>query len=188
MEDLISFFGRVSGDAKWKHGKVRVVSAFDYEKECKTEYKYLKGKYPDMIDLYEVNDVLKGKKRMTRSSNFYDLSNMNNNDKLIIVGHSDEDGYQDFSSEQLAHMLVSMRLKNIGVIKLHSCYIGKGKWMEAFKQALKRNAINFAYMSGSRGLYWYIPARGALNYKIISGNIRKDFKSTRYIFDNIDTY
>ncbi|HDL7749445.1 TPA: hypothetical protein PXP51_001796 [Yersinia enterocolitica] len=192
MKSIYTLAGSLFKVTSWKYGRVYVVTAFDFERSenraySNVQYPYLKAMYPNIINLNLVGDSLdcgffSGDIKKRNS-----LLDVNSNDKLIIVGHSDQYGYLEMSAERLAYILKELNLRQVGVIKLHSCYIGKANWMLEFKNELKYQGINFSYLCGPKGLYCYTP-KYARKYKVLAGNISKNFKGTRYTLDNVDAY
>ena len=184
----MKFFTSKESNAKWQHGRVSIIIAHDFKANKDCQYWYLKRTFPNAIYLHDVIETLfmDGVSPFEREK--YSLQHLNENDKLIIVGHSNERGYEDMPIYRLVKILKLLKLQRVGVIKLHSCLIAKGDWMLRFGNALISSGISFSYLSGPRGIYWYMPTRYARDYCILAGNIKKSFNRTRYTPDNVDGY
>lgn len=183
MPDIYQLTGRLTAGKKWRYGKTRAVMAFNFKKEDPDLYSVIIKIWPGVIDLY--NDDLSfnnGRKNY--------LSDMNSNDKLVILCHADERGPEGINAIQLAILLRQAGLNRVGVIKMHACCIGRGVWMNDFKHHLLNKGISFAYLSGPRGIYrYYYGLRFAQGgYKILPGNLLQDFTGTRYTANNVDIY
>ena len=183
MQYFFHLAGKLSRGAHWKHGKVRVVLASDFrDLYRKHEYSYLRGVYPDVIDLLHDPLPLEGSKR-------HYFSDLTIRDKLIIVAHGTSRGIMDLKEDKLAWWLSQAGLREVGVIKFHSCYTGYGIWLYHMREQLNHHHIRFSYLCGPNGRYVYqcFPFRyGERGYKIISGNVPQDFQRTRYLSKNVD--
>ncbi|MFV8810446.1 hypothetical protein ACNSPD_10325 [Yersinia enterocolitica] len=186
MKNIYTLAGSLFKTTSWKYGRIYVVMAYDFEGAADYQDSYLKGMYPNIINLFKVENTL-GFAPSREELRHYNLSKVTLNDKLIIVGHSTEDGYDNMSAKEIARILKKLKLRQVGVIKLHSCCIGKDDWMSEFKNEIKKQGIDYSYLSGPKGLYYYVPKYGK-EYKVFSGNISRNFKGTRYTLDNVDAY
>lgn len=183
----------------WRYGKVYAVFAFDFNNEKQGKYinelNYLKKYYNNHLDL------------ITEKESGHKLSSAELTDKVVIIGHADADrfygaAYKKSSTEQHARKIVTQLrafgLKKAGVIKLHACTMGRrdGLFMRLFYKELIQQNILFSYLSAPIGYYIYNPVlprfvsnspkghfakpmRGS-KYTILTGNIKRDFKNTRY--------
>ncbi|MCX8565908.1 MAG: hypothetical protein ON057_000635 [Glomeribacter sp. 1016415] len=75
-------------------------------------------------------------------------------DRLDIHGHGNEKFFSGMPAEELAYALKNAGLSEVGILKLQSCNVGKGKeesFLYEFKDALNSQGINFGYICGPTG-------------------------------------
>ncbi|MEL4073480.1 hypothetical protein WKW50_25650 [Ochrobactrum sp. GPK 3] len=180
----------------WPHGKVKAIFMYDFKNHnCHLEYSFLRTLYSDYIDIFNL------------SKNEDTLSNLEANDKLILIGHAGRGGFlgQHYrgremqATSQPAYIVTklhSLGLRNVGVIKFHACFTGNGNFLYDIRASLITSGINFSYLCGPKGNYNYYPftKRFVSNkwknivsipkirnqYKIIEGNVSKNFAGTHY--------
>lgn len=177
---------------KWSHGKTYLITLdrFDNLKTQKMTDNDLAAHYDKHIhfDSMTVSDLIR----------------VNINDKLIVDVHGNKNGMHggdDIDLDEFIWKLKRSGLKQVGVIKFHSCNIGEGNWLSVFGKSLVKYGISFSYLSGPgskgfRGQYFICFKMLGFLYssftlgktKIVQGNIIKDFKGTRYTQDNIDVF
>ncbi|MCG3461174.1 hypothetical protein L7G72_04750 [Xenorhabdus bovienii] len=170
---------------EWPFGKIEVVLAYNFKKRRPQEYIYLKSKYKDMLEL--VGRESASEERRYIYNNFHYLQSVTENDRVDIFAHGSEDILGGYIPESLADDLRKMSLHRVGVIKFQACYIGKGNWIERARDAFINKGIDFAYMTGPTDrVVWNNPfikyVRGDRDYayKVVKGNIDKQFPGTRY--------
>ncbi|MBE8595863.1 hypothetical protein [Xenorhabdus sp. BG5] len=165
---------------EWPFGKIEVVLAYDFKKRSPQEYSYLKSKYKDMLELVEPE-------QRYFYNNFHYLQWVTENDRVDIFAHANENFLGRYTPEDLADDLKKMSLHRVGVIKFQACYIGRGNWLERARSAFISAGIDFAYMAGPTDrVVWNNPFIKYVNgdrhqaYKVVKGNIDKQFPGTRY--------
>ncbi|ANI82430.1 hypothetical protein [Kosakonia oryzae] len=182
MWDFLRLFGRRNIPAVWKQGKVRCIILDDLKYTQPDNYAFIRKKYPDY------RDVLFG--GVSRGL----CADLNENDKLIIVSHSSEFGLRyALRTDDFLHYLKLWDLKRIGVLKFHCCNIGERDWLNILGAKMLRDGISFSYISGpcspgKKGHYYHNIHEGLTytpgKYKILKGNIPRDFTGTRYVRKN----
>lgn len=182
MWNLFRFYEALRIPARWKHGKVRCIILDDLKYTQPDSYAFIKKKYPDYRDAF-FGGVSRGL-----------CADLTENDKLIIVGHSSEFGMRyAFRTDDLLHYLKLWGLKRIGVMKFHCCNIGEKEWLNVLGSKMLRDGISFSYISGpsssgEKGHYYHEKKLGLTytpgDYKILKGNIPRNFAGTRYIMKN----
>ncbi|SEL91090.1 hypothetical protein SAMN04487787_13110 [Kosakonia sacchari] len=183
MWNYLRIFGAPKIPAEWKYGKVRCIILDSDKYTDKKAYAFLLKKYPDYRDAI-FGGYVKGF-----------CSELTENDKLIITGHGSRTGLIfAWQTDELIHYLKLWGLKRIGVLKFHTCNIGEREWLRELGEKMLKNGISFSYISGAagtgkKGHYIYDLSTGLSytpgGYKIIQGNIRRDFAGTRYVSKNI---
>ncbi len=182
MLDFFRRFGTASVPAVWKYGKVRCIILDDLKYTEPDTYDFVKKKYPDYRDVL-FGGVARGL-----------CSDLTHNDKLIIVSHSTQFGLRYAKmTDDFIHYLKLWGLSSIGVLKFHCCNIGEREWLRVLGEKMLSHNISFSYISGpsssgEKGHYTYDIKRGLSytpgKYKIIKGNIPRDFQGTRYLMKN----
>ncbi|MBC8954546.1 hypothetical protein [Xenorhabdus sp. PB62.4] len=172
---------------EWPFGKIEVVLAYDFKKCKPQEYSYLKSKYKDMLEL--VGRESASEEQRYFYNNFHYLQWVTENDRVDIFAHSSESslGSRYNSPEDLANDLKRMSLRRVGVVKFQACYIGRGNWLEKARNVFISKGIDFAYMAGPTDrVVWnnpsikYVQGDRRQAYKVVKGNIDKQFPGTRY--------
>ncbi|ATF91862.1 hypothetical protein CO704_07055 [Cedecea neteri] len=170
---------------EWPFGKIEVVLAYNFKKRRPHEYAYLKSKYKDMLELVGRESESEEKKYIY--NNFHYLQSVTENDRIDIFAHASEHMLGHYSPEALADDLKKMSLRRVGVIKFQACYIGKGNWLERARDIFISKGISFAYMTGpTNRVVWnnpfikYVEGDRDQAYKVVKGNINKQFPGTRY--------
>lgn len=171
---------------KWQYGKVLFANIDDADDWAnnRTLYRDLRKYYKNYVGFSS------DKHYLDEGS----LAELGLQDKLIIAGHGTEDGLVGFrnSPETLVRVLRRAGLKNVGIIKFHSCNIGVGDWLSRFRTSLSNSGVQFCYISGPEsegpsGYYSYTRFSRLFfsytsgGYKILKGNVRRDFPGTRYV-------
>ncbi|MDC9605731.1 hypothetical protein WDV76_05630 [Xenorhabdus griffiniae] len=171
---------------EWPFGKIEIVLAYNFKKRKPQEYIYLKSKYKDVLELVGRESEREEQKYIY--NNFHYLQSMTENDRLDIFAHASEYALGCYSPETLASDLKKMSLHRVGVIKFQACYIGRGDWLEKARDAFIDAEINFAYMSAPTDrVIWnnpfikYVQGDRSQAYKVVKGNIDKQFPGTRYM-------
>lgn len=182
MFDFLRRYGTTSIPAVWKYGKVRCIILDDLKYTEPDTYAFIKKRYPDYRDILFGGFV----------RDF--CADMGENDKLIIVSHSTEFGLRYAKmTDDFIYYLKLWGLKRIGVLKFHCCHIGEREWLRVLGEKMLRDGISFSYISGpscsgDKGQYIYDLKYGTSytpgKYKIIKGDIKRDFKGTRYVMKN----
>lgn len=175
--------GYLHPNANWKYGRTRVVYAYDYSGY---EKKYLDSAYKNPVCILNKPNSPEMKRL---------LSDLTMSDKLIIVSHADPDGLAEIEQTELVQRLLQYGLRNVGVIKFHSCELGKNTWLDDFAIQLMGKGVRFGWVSGPIGDYVYGPFNrwvsrpGAKSfmqqihkgkYHIVKGNTVTNFKGSRY--------
>lgn len=182
MWDFLRLFGNLNIPAVWKYGKVRCIILDDLKFTQRDSYEFIKTKYPDYRDAL-FGGVSRGL-----------CADLNENDKLIIIGHSNQLGLRYArKTDDFLHYLKLWGLNRVGVMKFHCCNIGERDWLNILGGKMLRDGMSFSYISGpsspgEKGHYYhnakdritYTPGK----YKIIKGNIPRNFTGTRYVMKN----
>jgi hypothetical protein len=179
--------GYLHPSARWKYGRTKVVYAYDYSApDTKFQKKYLDSAYKNPVSILSEPNSPQMKTL---------LSDLTVSDKLIIVSHADENGLVSITQKMLVERLIQHGLKEVGVIKFHSCELGKKYWLHNFADRLKTKGVSFAWVSGPVGSYIYWPFHRWAGiedastfrkqmqtgkYRIVKGNINKIFQGSRY--------
>lgn len=142
---LCKLAGYLHPSASWKHGRTRVVYAFDYSAP---DFKYQKN----FMDSAYKNPVCIIPEPQSAEMKTL-LSDLKLSDKLIIVCHADEDGLDGMRQNVLVESLVQYGLKEVGVIKFHSCELGKKPWIDNFAKKMMLKGVRFAWVSAPVGVY-----------------------------------
>lgn len=188
---LCKMAGYLHPNANWKYGRTRVVYAYDYSAaDTKYQKKFMDAAYKNPVCILNAPNSSEMKTL---------LSDLTMSDKLIIVSHADSDGLAEIEQTKLVNRLLQYGLKNVGVIKFHSCELGKNTWLEDFAIQLMGKGVRFGWVSGPIGYYIYGPFQrwasraGAESfmkqmrtgkYRIVKGNTVTNFKGTRYIAES----
>ncbi len=183
--------GYLHPNANWKYGRTRVVYAYDYSApDTKFQKKYMDSAYKNPVCILDAPNSSEMKTL---------LSDLTMSDKLIIVSHADADGLVEIEQARLVRRLIQYGLKNVGVIKFHSCELGQKTWLDEFAIQLMGKGVRFGWVSGPIGSYAYGPFQrwatraGAESmmqqlhrgkYHIVKGNTVTNFKGTRYIAES----
>lgn len=171
----------------WPFGKIEIVFTSNFRTKAKeNEFAYLSSRYVDFLELTG-RRADKDETRY-RYNNFHYLQSMTDCDRLDIIGHGSSERIGSFYPHELAETLAFYSLHRVGVIKIQACYTGQGTWLEDFKNALLHHNISFAYIAAPMGaVVWnkpfikYVSFSGENEYRVIKGNINKNFESTRYM-------
>lgn len=179
MWDFLRRFSKANIPAVWKTGKIRCIILDDLKHAEPESYAFIKRKYPDCRDV-SLGGLSEGL-----------CADLTENDKLIIIGHATQYGlrYAKLTDDFLRYLKI-WDLKRIGVLKFHCCNIGEREWLRVLGEKMLRDGISFSYLSGpsspgQKGHYrhdlkhhvTYTPG----DYKIIKGNIPRNFTGTRYV-------
>lgn len=172
----------IINSARWPFGKIEVFFAYDFRRSNKAEYEYLTAYYPNHCSLYGNGTA------EYFYQNFHFFNSVRENDRLDIISHANEHGMgRECSAEKLASELHRYSLRKVGVIKFQGCELGKGLWLEKARDAFLEAGISFAYMAAPIGrIHWLPPFKYANGerlgerYRVIKGNIDRNFPGTRY--------
>ncbi|MCE0844180.1 hypothetical protein LVQ79_01205 [Buttiauxella sp. A2-C1_F] len=183
--------GYLHPSAKWKYGKTRVVYAYDYSApDTKYQKKFMDSAYKNPVCIIPEPESVEMKTL---------LSDLTLSDKLIIVSHASSDGLEEIKQNKLVERLLQYGLKEVGVIKFHSCELGQKTWIDNFAKKMMMNGVRFSWVSAPRGYYIYTAfhrwasREGAETYKeqmrtgeyhIVKGNIPRKFNGSRYIAES----
>lgn len=188
---LCKMLGYLHPNAKWKYGKTRVVYAFDYSApDTKYQKKFMDAAYKNPVCIIP---------EPTSSEMKTLLSDLTLSDKLVIVSHACPNGLEEITQSTLVERLIQYGLKEVGVIKFHSCELGKKSWIDNFAKKMIVKGVRFSWVSAPIGNYMYGPfQRWALRegantlkeqlhtgeYHIVKGNVPRKFNGSRYIAES----
>jgi hypothetical protein len=107
------------------------------------------------------------------------LENLSRKSKLTIYCHGnkfsiftiDNKKYRALNAGEFVTILKGLGLTEIGVLKIESCNLGKGKFIDELKEKLKENEIKFGYISAPKGLFantFFNVSAGKMKHKIES--------------------
>jgi hypothetical protein len=134
------------------------------------------------------------------------LSGLTMKSRIDIGAHGNSTLCAGLTPKELAEKLANVGLKQVGVIKLNSCFAGRGSYIEQLGHELDKCNIQFGWISGSRDFcgdlrvsakfgessYTYSPfalpwhrfsgffVPEGLIFKALKGNANVDFKGTIY--------
>jgi len=67
--------------------------------------------------------------------------------RLDLCGHGDAEGIGHLDAAQLADVLQGAGLKQLGVLKIEACNVGKGNYLNELKAELTKRGIDVGYIS-----------------------------------------
>ena len=137
------------------------------------------------------------------------LSRLTMRSKLELVGHGTASTFDHVNAARLAKRLVRAGLKEVGVLKLNACQVGRATYLAELRAALDSEGVRVGYLSGPkdspsdvryavkiRGRWtnlhpsWLFLAPGksgdlpwipiAWRTKVVKGNVDVQFSGTRY--------
>ena len=83
------------------------------------------------------------------------LESIGETDRLTIQAHGNETHVSDallYEPRQLAQMLYGAGLRQVGILKISSCEIGAGTFLEELKAALDSRGVKVGYLSAPIGI------------------------------------
>ena len=95
--------------------------------------------------------------RFLHGPGMYDrpLESIGETDRLTIHAHGSETHLSEallYEPRQLAQMLHQAGLRQVGILKISSCEIGAGKYLEELKEALDARGVKVGYLSAPIGI------------------------------------
>lgn len=118
-----------------------------------------------------------------------DYSLVDENDRMDVFAHGDEEGMFSLTLDELAQYLRERGLSRIGVIKFNVCRSGFDKdFLLHARCTFQQAGISFAWMAAPRDNINYNPPFKYVSnhlfdedrYRVLQGNINKIFPGTRY--------
>lgn len=179
----------------WPYGRIFPVFASAFLGRRGTcELEYLKSYYGahDYLHSHTLEQVQEHTP-LLQSEQFY--VGINRLDRLDIFAHGDEDGMFSLTINELADYLSRNNLSEVGVIKFNVCRSGfDPDFLKLARAAFLGRNISFSWMDAPKdNIHYYPPFKYISNhifinnkYRVIDGNIKREFPGTRYVFSNPD--
>ncbi len=137
------------------------------------------------------------------------LSKLDKHSRLDLFGHGNTNNFERYDAKTVAQFLHRAGLKEVGILKVQACNVGKGDFLSELKDALIGKGVGVGYVSGPTGealdmrihqkilgqdcivglspfkFVGNVPEKFAL--KVVKGNLDVAFPGTRYTPERINT-
>lgn len=196
---------------KWK-GKDRLILASDSDSTSKRSA-LAQRNYRDVPDKNFVTlaSLAAGRTEAADGAAAGPLAQLSLGSRLDLHGHGSQRTFEKMSPDALAQKLYDAGLREVGVLKLQACHVGRSDYLPKLKQAMEARGMRVGYLSGFKGEviphtkvlnvfgksfnFRYTATRKAVRdaredayvnegsgLTVIKGNTDVGFKGTRYNF------